>query len=286
MHLGIFTLAINYAPFFVAQQKHWFEDALAARDVKVEYTEFQSLPAVNEAFATGRVDAVFEAEIPAIIGRAADIDLRIVSMPCRLTIGILANASSGVHSVAGLRGAKVAVLEGTAMHFALLKAAERVGLDPTEFDVINMSPPDARNAFDTGQVQAWAVWPPWPEQEEIARRGIILPGSEVTIESLLVVRGEFSRNHRELVDALVGVTNRSRDWIAHNVAGTQDLVCRRLRLQAAVVAKAWPRENFDGTLTDALIDDLQSKADFLYQNRYIKKTIDVRKDLIDLHPDK
>src|SRR5260221_14150084 len=59
VRIGSFFEAVDYAPYLIAKQKHLFEDSVGTKGVKIEYTEFQSLPAVNEAFATGKIDIVF-----------------------------------------------------------------------------------------------------------------------------------------------------------------------------------------------------------------------------------
>src|SRR5215204_661423 len=68
--IGSFFTAIDYAPYLVAKNQRWFEDAFQKAGATVEYTTFQSLAPINESFATNQVDVVFEAEPPAIIGRA------------------------------------------------------------------------------------------------------------------------------------------------------------------------------------------------------------------------
>ena len=137
----------------------------------VQYTTFQSLPPVNEAMATQQVDAVFEAEPPALIGRAAGIDVKIVGISCSLVQEILVPQKSKAQSVADLKGAKIAVLAGTSSHYGVLKLLKEAGLGPDSVEIIDMVPPDAKSAFETGQVDAWAVWPPFVEQEEMAGTG-------------------------------------------------------------------------------------------------------------------
>jgi sulfonate transport system substrate-binding protein len=84
VHIGTFSIAIDYAPYLVARSKGWFEDVLKPYGMTPDYTTFQTLAPINESFATGRVDVVFEAETPAIIGRAAGIDIRITGISCSL----------------------------------------------------------------------------------------------------------------------------------------------------------------------------------------------------------
>jgi ABC-type nitrate/sulfonate/bicarbonate transport system substrate-binding protein len=79
LKIGSFFIAIDYAPYLIAKSKGMFEKIGGA--TTVQYTTFQSLPPVNEAMATQQVDAVFEAEPPALIGRAAGIDVKIVEYP-------------------------------------------------------------------------------------------------------------------------------------------------------------------------------------------------------------
>jgi ABC-type nitrate/sulfonate/bicarbonate transport system substrate-binding protein len=82
LKVGSFFIAIDYAPYLIAKSKGMFENI--GGNSAVQYTTFQSLPPVNEALATQQVDAVFEAEPPALIGRAAGIDVKIVGISCSL----------------------------------------------------------------------------------------------------------------------------------------------------------------------------------------------------------
>ena len=94
VHIGRFFTAVDYAPYLIARFRHSFEDSLTPKGVTVEYTEFQTLPAINEALATAKADVVFEAEPPAIIGKAAGIDVQIRDISCSLVQEILVHPDS------------------------------------------------------------------------------------------------------------------------------------------------------------------------------------------------
>ena len=79
-----------------------------------------------------------------------------------------------------------------------------------------MIPPDARAAFETGQIDAWAVWPPWVEQQEVAGNGFTLQGADVFIQSIIAVRGTFAEENPELTKQLLGVVEQSKKWIVEN----------------------------------------------------------------------
>ncbi len=73
-HLNIAKqLVLGYTPLYIMEEKGWLEEALseAGYDIKVTYTEFESGPPENEAFAVGAQDLGVMGNVPAISGIAA-----------------------------------------------------------------------------------------------------------------------------------------------------------------------------------------------------------------------
>jgi sulfonate transport system substrate-binding protein len=264
----------------VAKSQGWFEEAFKASGVqKVDYKTFQELAALNESLGAQQIDMAFEAEPPAIVGRAAGIDLRIVGISCSLDQEILVRAKSPITSVADLRGKKVTVPSGTSSHYNLLAILAAGGVPDTAVQIIDMSPPDARNAFDTGQVDAWAIWPPWVEQQIVAGTGRVLPGGQAKIHSIMSTRGAFEDQHREIVQAAFTVLERSKAWILQNPEAAQKIVAQSLNLDQKVIALAWPKHDWHAQLTPTISADIQKKADFLKQRGLIKTAVSTN-DLI------
>jgi len=273
---------VDYGPYIVAKNKGWFDEVLKAKGSSAEYTQFQSLPPINESFATGRVDVVFEAEPPAIVGKAAGIDIKIMGISCSLVQEILVPKNSNVNSITDLKNKKIAVLAGTSSHYGLLKILKEAGLNASNVEIIDMIPPDAKNAFQTGRIDAWAVWPPWIEQEEIAGTGRVLPRGDATIQSIMAVRGDFAKQYPDITRSLIEVLARAKQWIGANPAEAQGMVAKELNVSLDVVKRAWPRHDWSAQLTDAAMADIQAKADFLKSNAFIKNSVDVRGNLVDL----
>jgi sulfonate transport system substrate-binding protein len=122
-----------------------------------EFITFQTLPAINESFASKQLDFVFEAEPPAIIGAAAGIPLRITQVGCSLRQEIIVPANSSIQSIKDLKGHKIAVLAGTSSHFGLLADLAAVSVAKGEFQILDLTPPDAKAAFESGR--AWQLMP-------------------------------------------------------------------------------------------------------------------------------
>ena len=283
VRIGSFFEAVDYAPYLIAKEKHLFEDSLGAKGIKIEYTEFQTLPAVNEAFATGKIDLVFEAEPPAIIGKAAGTDIQIRDISCSLIQTILVHTNSKIQTIAELKGKKIAVLAGTSSHYGVLKMLKDNGIDAKDVQIIDMVPPDAKAAFESGQVDAWAVWPPFTQQEQIAGTGRILPQGNAYINSIMAVRGNFIEENPEIYQTIDNVFNQSKEWMIKNPDSAMMIVSKQLNVPINVIELAWPQHDWRAKLNLKVIDDIQAKADFLKETGKIQNSVKVKGDLIPVY---
>lgn len=280
VRIGTFSTAIDYSPFLIAKSKGWFDEALKPSGVTLEYSVFQSLAPINESLAADRVDVMFMAEPPVLIGRGAAIDTRIVAMSCSLPQEILVPTNSSVQTVKELKGKKVAVLAGSSSHYSLNKIALAAGLKSEDIEVVDMVPPDAKAAFRAGHVVGWAVWPPWVEQEIIDGTGRVIPGSDAKVHSIMAMRGKFVDQNPEIARKIVGVLERARAWVKENPTEAKALIAKELSLNPKVIELAWPKHDWSSTLSDEVIADIQAKADFLLQRGSIRNAINVKADVI------
>jgi len=281
VRFGSFSVAVDYGAYLVAQQKGWFDQALSAEGAKAHYEMFQSLPPINESLATNRVDVVFEAAPPAIAGKSAGIDVKIVGVSCTVPVEIIVPTDSSVHRLQDLKGKKIAVLAGTSSHYGLLKTLAKVGLGPSDFQVIDMTPPDAKNAFETGQVDAWSVWSPWIEQEEASGKGRPIPGGDAVVYSIFAARGGFIRDHPEVMKKIVAVMQQSKAWVQAHPDEAEAIVAKQMNLPVNIIQAAWPKQNWSAQINEGMITDLQAKADFLKQSGFIRNPVNVRNGFID-----
>lgn len=280
VHIGSFSRAIDYAPYIVAKKQGWFEEVAKKYDAEVDYVEFQSLPTINEALATNNIDIIFEAEPPAIIGRAAGIELSIVSPGVSLVQEIVVPTESSIKKIEDLKGKKIAVPSGSSSHYGVNKILSQVGITKDDLEIIDMNPQDGKAAFVGRQVDAWGIWPPFVEQEEFAGTGRVLRGSNVFIQSVVVMRDGFMKDNEQMAKELLDVIKKSQQWIGENTEEAQIIVAEELGIDIGVVKLAWGKHDFNPKIEEEQMLDIQEKADFLYEMGLIKNKLDVKKDLI------
>ncbi|CAG0934273.1 partial Putative aliphatic sulfonates-binding protein, partial [Rhodocyclaceae bacterium] len=114
----------HYAPIFVAKQKKWVEEELAKVGAKpaLKWTSFAAGPPINESFASGQQDIGFLGDTPAIIGKAAGINTRIIGLTSTgpRSLAVIVPSASKIRSPKELKGKKVAVVKGSYAHHLLV----------------------------------------------------------------------------------------------------------------------------------------------------------------------
>lgn len=280
VRVGSFSVAIDYAPYLIARERGTLADALAAEGYGVDYVTFQSLPPINEALATSNVDVVFEAAPPAIVGASADVPVRIVGIGASLQQEILVSSNTDITDPVGLRGRRIGVLAGTSSHYGLLNTLQEAGVADGDVEIFDLVPPDAQAAFDSGQIDAWAVWPPFVEQAIINGTGRVLTGGDAQIHSVVAMRSGFLDDDPAAARAVLNAIEETQVWMVANPEEAQGIVASVLDLDLEVVALAWPKHDWSSEINAAFVADVQSKADFLYDQGLIRSRLNVESQLI------
>lgn len=154
-------LKIGYSdwPGWVAWQigidKGWFEE----EGVSVEF-QWMDYVASMDAYAAGLIDAVTMTNGDALVTGGTG----------KPSVGIIINdysngndmvvAAPGIESLADLKGKKIGLEEGFVIHLLLLKGAELAGIDPDEFEIVNVPTNETPQVLASGAVDAIGAWQP------------------------------------------------------------------------------------------------------------------------------
>ena len=135
---------------------------------KVHWSDFTSGPPMLQAMGSGSVDIGAVGDAPPIFAAAGGEKIAVVAATVGNPKGtaLLVPKGSSIHSVAQLKGKKIAVAEGSSSNYHLVAVLKQAGLTTKEVSVVNLQPAQAAAAFASGQVDAWDVWSPFAEQSE------------------------------------------------------------------------------------------------------------------------
>ncbi|HEX7650029.1 MAG TPA: aliphatic sulfonate ABC transporter substrate-binding protein, partial [Noviherbaspirillum sp.] len=153
----------KYGTLTILKARGTLDKRLAAQGIEVKWTEFPAGPQLLEGLNVGSIDFGTVGEAPPIFAQAAGANLVYVANepPAPLSEGIVVPKNSTLKSVADLKGKKVVLNKGSNVHYLLVKAMEKAGLNYKDIDVVYLPPADARAAFERGSVDAWVIWDPF-----------------------------------------------------------------------------------------------------------------------------
>ena len=119
-------------------------------------------------------------EAPPIFAQAAGPRLSYLAFepPAPQGEAILVADDSHIATVADLKGKKIALNKGSNVHYLLVKALEKAGLAYEDVETVFLPPADARPAFETKAVDAWAIWDPFLASAQSALGAKILTNAE------------------------------------------------------------------------------------------------------------
>jgi sulfonate transport system substrate-binding protein len=140
----------------VAQLRGYLEREFAKDGIPVRWVFFKGQgPAVNEALANDQLDFTTLGDLPALIGRSAGLDTRILLVNnARLDVYVAVPPQSPAARIEDLRGKRIAFHKGTSTQLAVDRILEFHGLGEKDVRVVSMEPAVAQAALLAGQVDA------------------------------------------------------------------------------------------------------------------------------------
>ncbi|MET8859665.1 aliphatic sulfonate ABC transporter substrate-binding protein [Streptomyces sp. NPDC004579] len=132
---------------------------------KVKFARFTYGPPLVQAAASGDIDLGSVGDVPPITGAAKEYGFKIVAVnrsltPDQAVENIIVPKGSKLRTAADLKGKRIAVPQGSSAHGLALNALKSVGLGPKDAKLVFLDPAAGATAFNTGKVDAWAIWNP------------------------------------------------------------------------------------------------------------------------------
>lgn len=269
--------------FGKAQEDQLFEKAFEKYGATVEWVEFQSGPPMTEAIASNKLDFAGLGNMPVITAQAANIPFKIISQSLegKKNVGIIVQSTTGITSLEELKGKKVAVGKGTNAYDFILRSFEKLDINTDEVELINLNPDEAQAAFDSGGVDAWAIWEPYLTINTLSQRGTIIADGEsvgLLSPSYNIVRTKFTEEHPELVVTYLKTLNELLAWETANEEDAVERYATERNLPVSLIEQTRQRSKTINILVeDAIIEEHQKTADFQYELGTIRQKVDVSK---------
>ena len=248
---------------------------------RIDWIEFPAGPQMLEALNVGSLDIGSTGDIPPLFAQAAGADLLYIGAepPKPQAEVILVAKDSPLHGVADLKGRKVALQKGSSAHNLLLRALAREGLGFADIQPVYLAPSDARAAFESGSVDAWAIWDPFYSAVELEGRARLLANGEG-----LGLSGPFylaARPYAEaspvFVQQVLDELSRAEALTRSDAAGSIRLLAQFMGLPEAVIARTFGHRPASPILpvSDEIVAAQQRTADLFFANHLLPRRLEI-----------
>ncbi|WP_049565529.1 aliphatic sulfonate ABC transporter substrate-binding protein [Nonomuraea sp. SBT364] len=178
---------------------------------------------------------------------------------------LITHSDSGITTVAGLKGKKIGVPEGTSGDMILELALKEAGLTGKDVQKVNMDPSTVVTAFSAKQIDAAAIWYPLidtikknvPDLVELTKSEDYYP--KLSFPSSFVARNELVAEDAATVTKVLKVLREGNDWVAANTAEAETLTATFLKAPAeqfkgaSAVTKIVPTAELDKLTKDGSV---------------------------------
>lgn len=271
----------HYAPIFVAKQKKWVEEELAKTGARptLKWASFAAGPPINESFAAGQQDFGFLGDTPAIIGKAAGIDTRIVGLTSSgpKSLAVVAAAKSSIRTAKDLKGKKVAVVKGSYAHHLLVLVLQKGGLTVNDIELINLSQADIATAIVNGSIDAAAVWEPLITRlEGQGAVRVIADGTGIKKGVLVIIAtNDFVTRNREQAKAVLRAYQRGAKYIKSNPREAAQLIAADVNLPPETLAKVFKKFDYHPAIQADDVEEIRKTEAFMRSAGLIKASVNI-----------
>jgi aliphatic sulfonates family ABC transporter substrate-binding protein len=213
------TLRIAYqrnGVLLIVKQQGLLEKRLAPLGVSVSWSQFETGPPILEALNGNGLDIGLTGDSPPIfaqVGNASFVYLAAVPDPGE-NCGIVVHADSGITSLAGLKGKRIAFSRGSIAHNLVARALASARLTFAQVQAVNLQPADAAAAYRNGSVDAYAVWDPFfaLAQQMPNTRTLITADKVAPSNRFFLAAKSFAAQNPQIVSAFVDEVAAASRW--------------------------------------------------------------------------
>lgn len=275
----------KYGTLVILKGRGSLEKRLAAENIEVKWTEFPAGPVLLEGLNVGSIDFGTVGEAPPIFAQAAGADLVYVGNepPAPASEAIIVPKNSTLKTVADLKGKKVGLNKGSNVHYLLVKALEKAGLDYKDIETIFLAPADARAAFERGSLDAWVIWDPFlaAAEKQLGARVLADGTGIVANHQFFLASRTYAEKNPKIISILLDELDQVDQWSSKNLKEVAAVLTAQTGLDAASVELAAKRYSYGvKPVTAEVIAEQQKIADVFSNLKLIPRKITVKDALV------
>ncbi|WP_054742144.1 aliphatic sulfonate ABC transporter substrate-binding protein [Cellulosilyticum ruminicola] len=279
--------AVGFLPAYILKDENLLQNALKEAnygDVTVNFTEFESGPPENEAFASGLQDIGVIGNVPAVSAIASGQERKLIGISYNgeQTLSVLVGKDSEITKVEDLVGKKIGLVVGSFAQNFLYNVLKANNLSINDVELINLSTGEQIQALTSNQVDALATWEPTITKAQAQDVGkILVDGTGVFLgENPIIARTQYVEANPEITQIFLDTYKKAVDELAANTEQYAEKYADQFGIDKDLLITALSHAREPVVITKEDAKDLQETVEFLKASDIITKDLNIE-DYID-----
>ncbi|WP_439550522.1 ABC transporter substrate-binding protein [Falsiroseomonas sp.] len=251
----------SFAPYYVAREGGFFQ----RNGLEVTVNTGPSGSAMIAFLVGNQINSAYGAEQAGVSAHLVDPNVVAVAEGTALLrwISILGR---NVENMEALKGKRVGVARGTGSETFWLSVVAKLNLNPADYTIVNVEAPEMVAALERGNIDAFAVWEPWPTRamRAIPNTKILLSNDQIQIvRNFIYMNKGWAESNQEATQRFMRSMIQAQEFIASNPTEAAAQVARFLRQDRAFIAELMTKVEFKVNLTPDSVGNIQLAIDQL-----------------------
>jgi sulfonate transport system substrate-binding protein len=234
-----------------------------------------------EALNAKSIDIGRTGDTPPVFAQAANSPLVYIggSTAKERSSGIVVPTNSSIQTLADLKGKRVAFTKGSSANFLIVKALKSAGLKFSDIQPVNLTPADARAAFEQGKVDAWAIWDPFFAVVQAQKNVRVLSDAQglAANRDFYLASGSFAEQNPEIIKAVREETQAVAKWADANPDEVVKILSPLLGIEPPILNVVTKRRGYGfEPIDDKMVAEQQEIADTFFELKQIPQKLSVK----------
>jgi ABC-type nitrate/sulfonate/bicarbonate transport system substrate-binding protein len=261
-----------FSQFYVAKEAGIF----AKNGLDVSINTGPSGSAMVPFLINDQINAAYGSDLAGVINH--NIDPKIVAVADgTLLVKWESVISRNAADFNELKGKKIGIPKGTGAEIFWIGVMKKFNLTPSDYTVVDIEAPEMVAALERGDINAFAVWEPWPTRALTSIKGAkVLADNEDIVQNRNFVymnRGWIERN-QETAARFVRSLCEANDLINSDRPAAAKMVAKFLNMPLALATELMPKVEYDMFWTDRSLHTIKESENLLVARGKMKAPLD------------
>jgi NitT/TauT family transport system substrate-binding protein len=264
-----------FGQFYVAKEGGLFEK----NGLDVTINTGPSGSAMVPFLVNNQVQAAYGSDLAGVINHQVDNNIVAVADGT-----YLANWESviarDIDSLEGLKGKKIGVALGTGAEIFWRRLLDKRGLKLADFTLVNIEAPEMVAALERGDVNAFAVWEPWPTRALNSIKGTKALATNAgvynNVNFIYMNRGWIEAN-KATAEKFIKALCEANDIINKDRPAAAKLISKFLKMPVELATELMPKLEYDMSFDPRSLEAIKDSAHLLTEQKKLKAPLDYSK---------